>query len=394
MSNYPKILLQNIVSEHSPITYGVVTAGDYLEDGVLMVRSQDYSNGWVEKENIVRISPSIEKNYFRSRLTPGDILITVVGAGVGNLTIAPNFQELTNISRSTARISIAPEKANPDYIYQVLCTPYYLREVKKLAIGGAQPVLNLNKLATLPIHLPPLPVQKAIAETLGAWDRAIALQEKLIAAKTQRLKWLMQVLLTGKRRLKGFGGTKWKARQLDQFIEPVVRAVPKPSKPYLGIGLRSHGKGTFLKYNELPEKNTMDQFYIVRPNDLIVNITFAWEQAIAIAKPEDDGALASHRFPTYTFIEGKGVPNFFRYFIVQPRMKFMLQLISPGGAGRNRVMNKSDFLQLEFLIPEYQEQDAIAQVLGAAEKELDLLKLKAEKLNKQKTGLMQKILNR
>jgi type I restriction enzyme S subunit len=190
----------------------------------------------------------------------------------------------------------------------------------------------------------------------------------------------------------GFEDTKWKIQPLENFIKPIVREVPKPSTPYLGIGLRSHGKGTFLKHDEQPEKNSMDNFYVVRQNDLIVNITFAWEQAIAIVRPEDDGALASHRFPTYTFIEDKGHPDFFRFYILKPRMKSMLQIISPGGAGRNRVMSKSDFIKLEFLLPEYEEQTAIAQVLQAADREINLLKAKAGKLREQKKGLMQVLL--
>ena len=136
----------------------------------------------------------------------------------------------------------------------------------------------------------------------------------------------------------------------------------------------------------------MDKFYIVRPNDLIVNITFAWEQAIAIVKPEDNGALASHRFPTYEFILDKACPNYFRYVIIQPKMKFMLDLISPGGAGRNKVMNKSDFLKLELKIPSFEEQTAIAQVLQTADKEIALLKAKLEQQKLQKKGLMQVLL--
>src|SRR6185503_18477042 len=124
----------------------------------------------------------------------------------------------------------------------------------------------------------PLPEQKAIAQLLSTWDVAITKTQTLIAKKEERKKWLMQNLLTGKKRLKGFEDTKWKIQSLDKCIESIVREVDKPHKPYLGLGIRSHGKGTFLKPNEQPEKNSMDKFYVVRPNDLIVNITFAWEQ--------------------------------------------------------------------------------------------------------------------
>ena len=266
------------------------------------------------------------------------------------------------------------------------------RIIYKLAQGATRYNISKTNLLLEEIPLPPLPEQKAIAQVLSTADAAIHTTEKIIAQKVLRKKWLMQQLLTGKKRLNGFENTKWKIQPLENFIKPIVREVPKPSTPYLGIGLRSHGKGTFLKHDEQPEKNSMDNFYVVRPNDLIVNITFAWEQAIAIVRPEDDGALASHRFPTYTFIEDKGHPDFFRFYILQPRMKFMLQMISPGGAGRNRVMSKSDFIKLEFLLPDYKEQTAIAQVLQAADKEISLLKAKAEKLREQKKGLMQQLL--
>jgi type I restriction enzyme S subunit len=267
-----------------------------------------------------------------------------------------------------------------------------IRELRRIATGTSVYGVSKTNLEQVKIPLPPLPEQKVIAQVLSTSDAAIHTTEKLIAQKEARKKWLMQNLLTGKMRLKGFESTKWKTQPLENFIKPIVREVPKPEVPYLGIGLRSHGKGTFLKYNEQPEKNSMDKFYVVRPNDLIVNITFAWEQAIAIVRPEDDGALASHRFPTYTFIEEKGHPDFFRFYILQPRMKFMLEMISPGGAGRNRVMSKSDFIKLEFLLPAYKEQTAIAQVLQAADREIFLLKNKADKLREKKEGLMQQLL--
>ena len=43
----------------------------------------------------------------------------------------------------------------------------------------------------------------------------------------------------------------------------------------------------------------MDTLYRIESNDLIVNITFAWEGAIAIVSEQESGGLVSHRFPTY-----------------------------------------------------------------------------------------------
>src|SRR3954469_15865244 len=108
-----------------------------------------------------------------------------------------------------------------------------------------------------------------------------------------------KLLLTPKLRFPEFRDSPgWKEKPLGEAVSPVVREKQKPSVHYTGLGLRSHGKGTFIKDNEDPKKNTMDYLYEVKGDDLIVNITFAWEGAIAIAKSVNDGALVSHRFPT------------------------------------------------------------------------------------------------
>lgn len=326
----------------------------------------------------------------RRKVKKGDILMS---------TVRPNLQgfslirgEVKDLIASTGFAVITAKKCSNEYLFQYLFSTGMKRQFYQLLVGSNYPAINSSDIRRLRILLPPLPEQKAIARVLSTWDEAIQKTQTLIAQKELRKKWLMQQLLTEKKRLKGFENTKWKIQPLENFIKSVVREVDKPNEPYLGIGLRSHGKGTFLKYDEQPEKNSMDKFYVVRPDDLIINITFAWEQAIAIVRPEDDGALASHRFPTYTFIKDKGHPDFFRFFILQARMKFMLQMISPGGAGRNRVMSKSDFIKLEFLLPDYKEQTAISQVLKTADKEIELLKTKTEKLREQKKGMMQHLL--
>ncbi len=320
----------------------------------------------------------------------GDILMSTVRPNLQGFSLLRS--KVKDLIASTGFAVITSKGCSNEYLFQYLFSEGIQRQFHQLLVGSNYPAINSSDVKKLKVPLPPLPEQKAIARLLSTWDKAIHKTEQLIAQKELRKKWLMQNLLTGKIRLKGFENAKWEIQPLENLLKTVMREVTKPDQPYLGIGIRSHGKGTFLKKNVEPDKNSMDKFFVVRTNDLIVNITFAWEQAIAIVRPEDDGALASHRFPTFTFIKGVSHPEFFRFFILQPRMKFMLEMISPGGAGRNRVMSKSNFLKLEFLLPEYDEQTAIAKILNTADSEIELLKTKTYKLREQKKGLMQQLL--
>ncbi|MGL6066191.1 MAG: restriction endonuclease subunit S, partial [Cetobacterium sp.] len=107
---------------------------------------------------------------------------------------------------------------------------------------------------------------------------------------------------------------------------------------------------------------------------------------------EDEGRLVSHRFPTYEIKKEKIDLQFLRVLIKQPRLKYMLGLISPGGAGRNRVLNKKDFLKLEFNLPPLEEQHKIGEFLSKLNEEILLHQDKLNLLREEKKILMQLLL--
>ena len=182
----------------------------------------------------------------------------------------------------------------------------------------------------------------------------------------------------------------WEVKKLGEVLIHTPRPMPKPKSNYLSIGLRSHFKGTFQKPNTNPNKNAMDTLYEIKENDLIVNITFAWEGALAIVTKEDDGGFVSHRFPTYNF--EKGFSNiFFKYHFFREKNKNQLGIVSPGGAGRNRVMNKNDFVKLKLPFPTLSEQQKIAHFFSTLDKKLTQLQDKKNALEQYKKGMMQQI---
>jgi len=183
----------------------------------------------------------------------------------------------------------------------------------------------------------------------------------------------------------------WSQRLLSDFLIPTLREIEKPKVNYLAIGLRSHCKGTFQKPDSDPSKIAMEKLFRVKENDLIVNITFAWEGAIAIVKENDEGGLVSHRFPTYTFDTNITSHHFFKHQFINKRFRYLLDLISPGGAGRNRVMSKKEFVKLKVPLPSVGEQQKIAAFLTAVNNKIEQLSKKQALLGSWKKGLMQQI---
>ncbi len=138
----------------------------------------------------------------------------------------------------------------------------------------------------------------------------------------------------------------WEQCKLGELVTQVIREIDKPNEPYWKMSVRSHAKGTFRQFVDEPQKVAMDKLYVVHEDDLVVNITFAWEHAIAVASNEDTGMLVSHRFPMYR-ADGKSDIKFLKYLVSQEYFRRKMDLISPGGAGRNRVLSKSEFLKLK-----------------------------------------------
>lgn len=189
----------------------------------------------------------------------------------------------------------------------------------------------------------------------------------------------------GYRRAKdiGIAPADWKVGQLSDVLHNEPRPVSKPNNPYWRLGIRSWAKGTFRAYVDDPTAVDMGELYVVRENDLVVNITFAWEHAIAVASKEDDGLLVSHRFPTYVFDKGN-VPAYYKAVVSQQYFKDMLDHISPGGAGRNRVLNRKDFLALPCYVPPVAEQQKIAEILATCDRMIELKQSKIDELKKLK----------
>lgn len=182
----------------------------------------------------------------------------------------------------------------------------------------------------------------------------------------------------------------WKEMPLGTLVSDNLDPVPTPREGYRRVGIYCHAKGTFQE--DVPAENVLDvdTMYRIHKDNLIVNITFAWEHAVAIVKPEDEGLLVSHRFPEYSFNEGQ-VPGFYKYLVLRPYFRNQLSLASPGGAGRNRVLNKAQFKKIPVSVPCEEEQQKIADFLSSVDEVITASEEEVANLETQKKAVMKKI---
>jgi len=327
-------------------------------------------------------------------LQKGDVLFvrsSVKPIGVGLTSLICHDMKDTTFSGFLIRFRI---KGKLDFEFKSHCffeSNFRSRLLTKSTIS-ANTNINQVALKSLEIAVPPLSEQHVIANVLSLMDTAINKNNQLIIQKELGKKWLMQNLLTGKKRLEGFSG-EWKDKKLKDILNQAgIPLIPEEHKLYQQIGIRSHTKGIFHKEKVTGATLGNKRVFWIEPDCFVLNIVFAWEHAIAKTTENETGMIASHRFPMYSPNEEILDLDYLLSFFMSKRGKHLLGLASPGGAGRNKTLGKSEFMKLQIPVPTLKEQTAIAQTLQTADKEIQLLKTKTEKLREQKKGMMQALL--
>ena len=258
-------------------------------------------------------------------------------------------------------------------------TPHLTRQ------GAGRYKLTKDALSKMLLPIPPLPEQKAIAHVLGLMDNAININNQLIAQKELRKKWLMQNLLTGKKRLKGFSGV-WRKLGAGEVFQSI--SVKGFESEELLSATQDRG---IIPRNMLEGRVTMPEgttagYKLVEPGDFVISLR------------SFQGGLE------YSYYRGIVSPA---YIVLKPKKKideefykqyyksyeFIGRLATAViGIRDGKQVSYDDFCVVRIPYPSLFEQTAIAQLLQASDKEIQLLKTKTEKLREQKKGMMQVLL--
>ena len=164
------------------------------------------------------------------------------------------------------------------------------------------------------------------------------------------------------------------------------------SQEYRQIGIRSHGKGIFHKPAVTGNALGNKRVFWITPNALVLNIVFAWEQAVAVTSEIERGMIASHRFPMYLPRQGLCDVEFLQQFFYTQRGKDMLALASPGGAGRNKTLGQKEFENLRIALPIRAEQSRITSLLTAWHKAIAVTERLVTNFQLQKKALVASLL--
>ena len=139
-------------------------------------------------------------------------------------------------------------------------------------------------------------------------------------------------------------------------------------KCYPQVSVRSFGRGTFHKPPLVGSEVTWEKPFLVKAGDILISNIKAWEGALAVATPEDDGRFGSHRYLTFVPVEGVATARYICFHLLTPEGLAAVGDASPGTADRNRTLSAKKFMQTLVPVPEYSKQvwfDALCSQMDA-----------------------------
>lgn len=166
----------------------------------------------------------------------------------------------------------------------------------------------------------------------------------------------------------------WEMRKLRRILTQKKRPVEvQQDSDYQEIGLRSWGRGIFHKDSVKGALLEEKSIYRIEPGDFVLNIVFAWEGAVAIASEQERGMVGSHRFPTFLVSEEVD-PEYLLMVLQIEQGRWLMEVNSPGAAGRNKTIRLNQFLDEEIPLPPLNIQRELVCNVREEEKRLATLK--------------------
>ncbi|MEZ8857247.1 restriction endonuclease subunit S [Vibrio atlanticus] len=376
------------------ITCGVAATPTYVDKsiGVPFFSASNVQKGKLKLDKIKHIPVDLHNKLTKNtKPEKGDVLMTRVGAGIGEAAVVTvDYDFSVYVSLTLIKCG---ERVDSNFVQSVLNTDYYrYLAVREQFAGGGVQNLNVQMVKDYVFPVPPLPEQRKIAKILSTWDKAIATTEKLVETSKQQKKALMQQLLTGKKRLVDSETGKVFQGEWEQFsfgdIANVSSKKHDPKKVSMSVPcvelehIKQESGGILGTADSKDLASIKNKF---TAGDVLFGKLRPYLKKYAF--PSFDGVCSTE---IWVLKAKKTIQPEYLYQFVQTNI-----FISEANKSAGSKMPRADWgvvSELILKLPSLEEQKKITAVLNAADEQLELLEAKIAHFKQEKKALMQQLL--
>lgn len=304
---------------------------------------------------------------------------------------------------SPAYVVLAPKKGiDPLYASYLFKSSrlIYLLWAYSYGLTSDRLRLYFNDFKRIPVNIPSLPEQRKIGKIIFTWDKAIATAEKLLFTSKNQKKALMQQLLNGKTRFIGFEN-KWRHNSLSSIVEVIVSPVDKKFESdeievelcnYTDVYQNNYITSR-IKFMRATAKEAEIEKYLLKKGDVVITKDSETPGDIAVSAlvSEDlNNVLCGYHLAILRPNKHLVDSEFLNFLFSMPSTRYYFFTLATGATRFG--LSIGGIKKAYFNMPSLEEQKRIAQVLTAADREVEVLQQKLACLKQEKKALMQQLL--
>ena len=281
----------------------------------------------------------------------GQIIVSEIWAKKGALGIVPPEGDGALCTSHFYLFDIDTSRLAPRWFHYLTVGNFFEPQISKAARGTTgYASVRPKRFLQCVIPLPPLDDQRCIVARL---DRVAMLIEERRQARVAAEREASALLR------KAFDKATEGADYLPmKQVAPLVRRPVdvQPDESYPELGVRSFGRGTFHKPALVGSRLTWQRLFRIHESDLVFSNIKAWEGAFAVAEPEDDNRVGSHRYLACVPTPGLATARFICFYLQTPEGAEKMATASPGSADRNRTLGLKKLAAITVPVPSIEKQ--------------------------------------
>ena len=298
---------------------------------------------------------------------PNQFLISRIDARNGASGIVPPVLDGAVVSNDFPAFTIDSDRMDVQFFGWYSKTADFVANCKSASEGSTNRVrLKEDRFLSMLVPLPSLAEQRCTVEKIEAVLGRVRDVGLLLSELDQEINSVLRSVFQG-----AIEGAVWLPMSK---VAPLVRRPVEidPLVAYPELGIRSFGKGSFHKPPLEGSAVGSKKLFRIEEGDLVFNIVFAWEGAVAVATADDNGRFGSHRFLSCVADRTMALPEFLCFHFSTDCGLEQLGQASPGGAGRNRTLGIDNLARITVPVPTIATQQRFVDLLRRFDERLRL----------------------
>ncbi len=368
------------------------TASEYVTEGIPFLLASNLKNGKVDFENCKHLTKDRASELQKGFARDGDVLLTHKGT-VGEVAKlrSKSYPFIMLTPQVTYYRVIDSSKLDADYLLHFFRSSYFQYQLQKFSGGGTRAYIGITKQLQLEINLPDIEEQKKIAEILSTWDEAIESILKKIKLEEKKLTEFYKRVIRGH-----FFTDEVNFVEFGDVFNRITRKNTIRCKNVLTVSAQMGLVSQLEYYDKTVAGKNLDNYYLIKKGEFAYNRSYSEGYPLGAIKRLDDyeKGVISTLYICFEIDHPQANSDFYRHFFEGGGLNHELYKIAKEGSRNHGLLNVSikDFLKTKVQFPSKKDQEKIASLLNCQEKLISFLKKKKELLQKQKKGLMQRLL--